>query len=202
MTNAREQSQHGHVFRPSPFHRPRAYWLDGAVLHWRIGSEEGHVQLADIASMRLDLAAGPGRGAICVLTEKSGRTHRFCNRYWPCWTREERHGWGRLQWRDATFRGLAFTLARRLRKANREAVIEAGPGRGRWILASIAAALAALIVVAGIARMITHREFETYVAILVALATILLTMLWPIIRAGGARALDPETLHDANPPSG
>lgn len=200
MTNAREMSRHGHVFRPGPFHRRRAYWLNGAVLHWRIGTSEGHVALTDIASMRLNPAEGTGAASRCVLVERTGRVHKFSDIYWPRWTKQERSHWGRLQRRDATFRGLTFTLARRLKTANPEALIETGPGRGEWLATCIVAALAAAIVIMGIALMVIHSRFEPAAAAFMALAAIYLPMLWPVIRSGGPKPLDPQTLHNANPP--
>lgn len=200
MTNARELGQHGHVFRPGPFHRRRAYWLDGAVLHWRIDSAEGHAQLADIASMRLYLPEGTGTAARCVLVEKAGRVHKLCDRYFPRWTKEERHYWGRLQRREATFRGLTFTLARRLKKANPEALFEMGPGRGEWIASRIMAALAIAIIVGGALLMLWQREFHLAPAAFMALVASYLPMLWPVIRSGGPKPFDPEALHNANPP--
>lgn len=200
MTNAREQSQHGHVFRPGLFHRRRAYWLDGAVLHWHIGSSEGRVALTDIASMRLNLAEGTGAASRCLLVERTGRTHKLSDICWPRWTKEERRYWGRLQKRDATFRGLTFTLARRLKKANPQAVLEAGPGRVEWIATCVVALLTAAIVIVGIALMVVHGRFEPAAAAFMALAAVCLPMLWPIIRSGGPKPLDPETLHNAAPP--
>ena len=200
MTNARELSQHGHVFRPGPFHRCRAYWLDGAVLHWRIGSVEGHVQLSEIASMRLNLADGTGSAARCVLVEKTGRVHKLCDRYWPRWTQEERRYGGRLQRRDTTFRALTFTLARRLKKANPDAVIQTGPGRGEWLATCIVAALAVVIIVGGTGLMIAEGRIHFVAIAFMALAAIYLPMLWPVIRSGGPQSLDHASLHNANPP--
>mgnify|MGYP007078756602 FL=1 len=200
MTKAREHSRHGHAFRPGPFHKRRAYWLDGGVLHWRIGSREGHAHLADIASMRLNLTEGTGAAARCVLVEKSGRTHKLSDIYWPRWTRNERHQWGRLQRREATFRALTSTLARRFRKANPDAVLETGPTRTEWISTCIVAALAVSIVIGGAALMVVHARFEPAAAAFMALAAVCLPMLWPIIRSGGPKPLNPDTLHNANPP--
>lgn len=198
MSDAREESRHGHAFRPGPLHRHRAYWLDGAVLHWRIGSVEGQVQLSEIASMRLDLADGTASAARCVLIEKTGRIHKLCDRYWPRWTQEERRCWGRLQRRNATFRSLTFALAGRLKKANPDAVLETGPGRGEWIATCIVAALAVVIILGGAGLMITQGRIHFAVLAFMALAAIYLPMLWPVIRSGGPRPLDPATLRDAN----
>lgn len=201
MTNVREMSQHGHVFRPGPFHRRQAYWLDSAVLHRRIGTGEEHLALKDIASMRLNLAEGTSTASRCLLVERTGRTHELSDIYWPRWTKEEHHYWGGLQRHDATFRGLTFTLARRLKKANPEAVIQTGPGRGEWIATCIVAALAVAVIIGGAALMAVQARFELYIAAFMALAAIHLTALWPVIRSGGPKPLDPETLHNGNPPS-
>lgn len=205
MTNAHEKSQHGHVFRPGPFRRRRAYWLDGGVLHWRIGDSPGHVPLTDIASMRLHVPEGGTKniGALaarCVLVEKSGRVHKLCDRYWPRWTKEERRYWGRLQRRNATFRGLTFTLARRLAKANPEAVFNTGPSRIEWIATSAVAALAVTVVIGGSVLMLAQGKLHYHIAGFMALALAYLPMLWPVIRSGGPKPFDPAILHNANPP--
>lgn len=200
MTDAGAFSQHGHVFRPGPFHRRRAYWLDGTVLHWRIGAEEGHVHLADIASMRLNLADGTRAAARCVLVERTGRVHKLSDLYWPRWTREERRSWGRPQRRDATFRGLTFTLARRLGKANPAALLEAGPSRAEWVATCIVGALGLAVIAGGVALMLARGEFPLAAAAFMGLVAVNLPMLWPVIRSGGPSPLDPATLHNANPP--
>jgi hypothetical protein len=197
MTDLRE---HRHVFRPGPFHPCRVYWLEDATLHWRVGPRQGHVALADIAAMRLHMPANATAAARCVLVETSGRRHRLCDRYWPRWTREERHAWGRLQRREATFRDLAFTLARRLRKANPHAVLETGPSRGEWLATCSVAALAFVILVGGIGLMVVQNRFEPAPVAFMALAAVQLPLLWPILRSGGPKHLDPDSLPEAGPP--
>src|SRR5690606_12062326 len=125
-----------------------------------------------------NLAEGTGAAARCVLVESAGRVHKLSDIYWPRWTRQERPYWGRLQRRDATtFRGLTFTLARRLKKANPDAVIQTGPGRGEWLATCIVAALAVAIVIGGAALMVVHARFEPAAACFMALAAIYLPML-------------------------
>jgi hypothetical protein len=48
--------------------------------------------------------------------------------------------------------------------------------------------------------MVAHGRFEPAAAAFMALAAIYLPMLWPVIRSGGPKPLDPETLHNAKPP--
>lgn len=199
MSNTEETS---HVFRPGPFHQRRAYWLDGAALHWRIGSDTGQVPLADIASMRLNLPAGLGTSARCVLVERGGKVHRLCDRYWPRWTKGERRYWGRLRLHADTFRALTFPLARQLQKANPEAVLLTGPGRGEWIATWLLAVLALAIVIGGAAMMIVSRRFAPAAAAFMALLVLYLPMLWPILRSGGPQPLDPRSLPDITPPHG
>lgn len=196
-----ESSRHGHVFRPGPFHRLRAYWLDGGVLHWRIGHETGHVALQDIKGIRFNLPeGGEAMTAHCRIEERSGRTHRISDRYWWRWTQEERHRFGKHERQTATFRGLTFTLARRLMKTNREAVIQTGPGRAEWIATCITAMIAAAMVPAGIVLMLFSGEFSLAALAFMALAILYLPLLWPVIRSGGPRPLDPESLHNADLP--
>ncbi len=191
--------QYGHVFRPGPFHRRRAYWLDSAVLHWRIDSAKGHVQLADIASMRLNLAEGTGSAARCVLVEKSGRVHRLCDRYWPIWAKEERLYLGRLQQRNATLRNLTSTLGRRLRKANPDAVLETGPSRGEWTATCLVALFGVTVIVAGAVLMAVQGQISCPAVAFMALVAVFLPMLWPVIRSGGPKPLDHDALRDAKP---
>lgn len=200
MTAAEEHSQHGHIFRPGPFRARRAYWLDGAVLHWRIGRRKGHLHLADIACLRLYLPeGGEAVTAHCLLVEKSGRRHRISDRYWFRWTAEERRRWGRHRRHTATFRGLAFTLARRLARANPAARLLAGPSRGEWIASCAVAACAVAVLAAGTALMIAEGGFHLAAAAFMGLALVQLPLLWPAIRTGGPRPLDPQGLHDAAP---
>lgn len=201
MSNVQENSRHGHVFRPGPFHKSRAYWLDGAILHWRIGDDEDHVPLSDIAAMRLYLPdGGDAVTAQCVLVENNGRRHRISDRYWWRWTRDERHRFGRHQRRTATFCGLSYTLARRLVKANPQAVCQTGPGRGEWIATCMVAIFALLVVLGGLGLMLKSGEFSLVAAAFMGLAILYLPLLWPVIRSGGPKPLDPETLHFATPP--
>lgn len=192
MTDALEHGPHGHVFRSGPFHRRRAYWLEGATLHWRIGSRQGHVPLADIAAMRLHMPANPAMVARCVVVETSGRRHRLCDRHWSRWTRAER--------REATFRGLAFSLARRLGQANPHAILQTGKGRGEWLASCAIAALGLAIVLGGIGLMVLQGRFEPAAVAFIALAAVQLPLLWPIIRSGGPKQLDPDSLPEAGPP--
>lgn len=195
MSGAKENSRYGHVFRPGPFHKSRAYWLDGAILHWRIGDHADHVALDDIAAMRLYLpAGGEAVTAQCVIVENNGRRHRISDRYWWRWTREERHRFGRHQRRTDTFRGLVCTLARRLVKANPQAVCQTGPGRGIWIASCLVASFALVIVLAGAGLMLKRGEFSLVAAAFTGVAILYLPLLWPVIRSGGPKPLDPETL--------
>lgn len=131
MTDARENSRLGHLFRPSPFSRDRAYWLDGHVLRWRRGVESGWLSLSDVTLVNVTLPPA-GRGtARCTLRTADGCVHRFSDNYWFGWNGVERHRWGLREHRRATFLGLTAALARRVRKANPDATLRYGPGKGR-----------------------------------------------------------------------
>jgi hypothetical protein len=86
VTNARENSRYGHVFRPGPFRRVRAYWVDGAILHWRVESEVGHCRIADI--VRLE-QCGESQG--WILAESNGHVHWLSGVYCYRWIPTERH---------------------------------------------------------------------------------------------------------------
>lgn len=199
MTEARENSRLGHVYRPGPFHRRRAYWLDGEALHWQIGRASGHVALRDIAGLRLDLTPGAGR---CVLVESSGRRHRLSDRCWPGSTVPERHLWGRMERHETTFRGLSVTLARRLARINPQAAIETGPGRFEWIATCLVALLVLGIVLGGGGLMLAQGAVHLGALAFMALALVNLPMLWPVVRSGGPQRLDPAMLGVAGPETG
>lgn len=192
MTDAQEHGPQGHVFRPGPFHPRRAYSLEGAALHWRIGSRQGQVLLSDIAAMRLHMPANPAMVGRCVVVETSGRRHRLCDREWSRWAKAER--------RDATFRGLAFSLARRLGQANPHAILETGPSRGEWLASCAVAALGFAIVLGGVGLMVLQSRFEPAAVAFIGLAAVQLPLLWPVIRSGGPKRLDLDTLPEAGPP--
>jgi hypothetical protein len=129
MTHHDDIGQHSHVFRPGLFRATRAYWLNGGVMHWRIGKNTGHIALSEIAALHLCTPPpNSSSSASCVLIETSGRRHRIEEHHWFGWTLGERHRFGQRQQRIATFRGLVSTLARRIRKANPGAKLLCGAG--------------------------------------------------------------------------
>jgi len=195
MTDSRENSRFGHVFRPGPFRARQAWWLDGHVLHWKIGHSAGRIALAEIASMRLHLPeGGAALTAHCDLFETSGRRHRITDRHWFRWIPRERHRFGRHERREATFRGLTFTLARRLARANPQARLLIGPSRGEWIASCIVAVLAVAIIIGGAGLMIATGRLSLPALAFMGLCAVYLPMLWPVVRSGGPRPLDPATL--------
>ena len=121
--------QYSHVFRPGLFRATRVYWLNGGILHWRIGKKTGHLAVGDVARLHLHPPPrGTSVGASCLLVETSGRSHWIADHHWFGWSVGERHRLGLWEYRAATFRGLVFTLARRVRKANPEARFLHGAG--------------------------------------------------------------------------
>jgi hypothetical protein len=196
MGDARENSRHGHAVRPGPFRRERAWWLHGNMLRWRIGSREGQVRLADIASLRLHERPGPQGARHCVVVEKAGRTHHITNVDWPGGTWARLWELGRPERRDASFRALAFTLARRLGKAAPGAVLLMGPSRGEWIASWVVAGLGVGMLALGVGLMVAHGRFEPAAAAFLGVLVFTLPVLWPVLRSGGPRPLDPATLHE------
>lgn len=183
MTQAAEHSPPAHVFRPGPLRREHAYWLEGDALRWRIGQQEGQVQLRDIASLRLHLS---GLAHRCVVVERTGRTHALTDLHRPRWTGSER--------REASFRALAFALARRVKRAAPGAVLLSGPGRAEWIWSWIVAAVALGLLVLGAGLMVVQRRFEPAAAVFLGMLACTLPVLWPVLRSGGPKPLDPEAL--------
>lgn len=189
--NAREGSRYGHVVRPGPFRRSRAYWLDGAVLHWRIGRRKGHLALADIVAMRLD-ARGAGADATesCVLTNRDGRRLVIRDVHWFGWQADERTRLGRREIRRATFRGLVGALARRVTKTGRNVRFETGPSRAEWLASCTVAACAVAVVVIGLATMFWRGAMSWPVLGFMALILVNLPLLMPVIRSGGPRRVE------------
>lgn len=198
MTDMQENSQHGHVFRRWPFHRRRAYWLNGNELHWRIGSRQDHVSLTDVVALRLHIQAGGNIAEECVLRESSGRVHKLSDIYWPRLTREEWRKWGRVERCNPSFRALTFTLARRLKKANPSAILKQGPGRTEWVATLIVALAGVAVILTGAILMIVNRQLSLAALCFMGVVAVQLPLIWPIIRSGGPRPLDPDTLHDAD----
>lgn len=191
MTDAPADSPFAHVFRPALLRRRRAYWLDGDVLRWRIGAREGQLSLRDIASVRLQLF-GPAER--CVVVEKTGRTHALTDHHWL--------GWWRMERRVASFRALAFALARRVKEVAPEAAMISGPSRAEWISSWIMGAAAAGLVFVGVGLMVAHRRFDPAAAIFVGMAVTTLPLLVPVLRSGGPKPLDIARLQDGAPPTG
>lgn len=192
MTDARENSKYGHVFRPGPLRAMRSYWIDSGMLRWRIGGREGRVPVAEIVSMRLWMPAGAP--AYCRLVDSSGRAHAITDRHW--------FGLGRRQQREASFRGLVFTLARRVKAANPQAQFLEGLSRGEWIASWIVAGLLAAVAIAGLVLMVAQGRvaFQGFAPLGLALA--FAPTLWPLLRAGPAKPFDPDSLHNKAPAPG
>jgi hypothetical protein len=200
MTMAEENTQLGHVFRPGPFRTQQAWWLKGHSLHWRTGSMAGRIPLSDVAMMRLHLPQGGASvSATCELVETSGRRHRISDRYWFRWTPQERHRFGRHERREASFRALTFTLARRLARANPQARLLFGPSRSEWMANAVVAAFALAMILGGAGLMIAEQRLSWPALAFMGLCAVSLPTLWPVLRSGGPAPLDPGTLHD---PSG
>ena len=112
MTNARENSRTGHVFREGPLRRSRAFWIDGAVLHWRIGRETGHCKLSDIAALDMDPTGGR-----CLIRLANGQVLKVSDLYWFTWEAAERHRLGSFERRRTTFANFVTELSARLARA-------------------------------------------------------------------------------------
>src|SRR5690606_41229797 len=106
---------------------------------------------------------------------------------------------GQVTVRVGPFPALPFTLRRGLKQASPDAAIQTGPARGEWLATCIVAAFAVAIVIGGAALMVVHSRFAPAATAFMALAAIYLPMIWPVIRSGGPKPLDPETLHNAKP---
>lgn len=189
--NAREGSRFGHVVRPGPFRSYRAYWLDGAVLHWRIGRRNGHVALADIVTLRLhSRGAGADATESCTITDRRGRRFVIRDLHWFGWQADERTRLGRREIRRATFRGLLGALARRVARTGRDVRFAIGPSRAEWLASCIVAACAVAVVVIGLAMMFWQGAMSWPVLGFMALIFVNLPLLMPVIRSGGPRLVE------------
>lgn len=201
MDDPAQLNPKSHVFRPGPFRAVRAYWLDGDALHWRSGTRKGQVALRDIASLRLNLVPETAEhSSRCEIVERSGQRHHITDRYWL--RRGTGGKWrpGAHERRTASFAGLVFPLARELARRNPEAVLLAGPGRGEWLTNIVVGAGAVAILLGGAALMLARGAVSWPVLAFLALVAVYLPMLWPAIRSGGPRPLDPESLPRAGAP--
>jgi len=111
--DAQEFSKYGHVFRPSPFRKKQAFWLNGDILHWRDNHHKGHVALSEIT----DLIVYERFGAnVCRLTDNKGRRHYISERYWFGWEAGEKRRFGTSELHGPTFASLVSAIRWRLRK--------------------------------------------------------------------------------------
>ena len=183
-----------HEFRPGLTGSARAYWLEGDALHWRIGVRQGKTPLCDFDLLRLHLSPeGETRSSTLVIIEKSGHRHRVFDHYRPGW--RMKGGERRVE----SFLGLASALARRLPRANPRVRLLMGPGRAEWIGSVVVALLVVAITVGGLGVMIYHGAASFAALAFMGAAIVQLPLLWPIIRSGGPKPLDPDRLHAGEP---
>jgi hypothetical protein len=200
MNDRQEHDRHHHEFRPGPWRAPRTYWLEGQVLHWRIRGRSGQLPLDRIAALRLYLPPdGQALAAHCDLIETSGRRHRISDHHWAR-NPQEGSRFGRHQRRTQSFRRLTHNLARRLQRANPHARFLTGPSRAEWIASLLVALLAIAVILGGALLMIAHGALHLAAAAFMGMTALYLPMLWPVIRSGGPRPFDPQTLDDPGRP--
>ena len=128
--DVQENSRLGHLFRPGPFRRQRAYWIDSGDLRWRVGGVSGRLPLTEVVAVRLMVPAKGMGTARCVIEAADGSLHRISDAYWFGWSAAERHRWGHSAHRRESFMGLASALVRRVRRANPSARLVRGAGSG------------------------------------------------------------------------
>ncbi|RUT31404.1 hypothetical protein EMQ25_11180 [Arsenicitalea aurantiaca] len=125
MSEGGETGRLAHRFRPLPLGRVRVAWLEGRMLHWRIGRTQRRAPLASIAAIHRDHPEA-GRPWTTTIRFADGRTLILSDRYWHGWGRDERHRIGTMTTRKPTLDALTATLAIRTLRANPEVVLSEG----------------------------------------------------------------------------
>lgn len=184
-----------YTHRPAPWRGVRRYWIEGRKLCWNQGGVRGEVPLEDIRQLRLHRSPSHGRDMVrCTLRTARGEEHRLLNHHWQY--RCPTGGGFSPGYRDQseafdTF--LAHLLQRLARHAGRVTYLE-GPGRVEWIASTAMFAVAVLLLVGGLALTVLSEQSPLAPLAIMAVIALYLPVLWPIVRSGGPRPLDPASL--------
>lgn len=189
--------EHVHTAKSGLLKPVRRFWLEGEFLCWsdQNGKNSQKVSLADIATVRIQSrAANMQTAALCYLTEKSGRKHFISDLHWQSRAEGKASGGGRFALRSQSYWALVSTLIRRLRLVNPDAQFLQGPSKFEWVSTIVVGIASILVFVIGLYLMISEDTYPFHVIGFMALALVYLPLLWPIIRSGGPKPFDPESI--------
>lgn len=175
--------------RPSPWRATRRYWIQGKQLCWEQSGQRGAVPFDQIRQLRLHRTPTAGREMVrCTLVMNDGKKHLLLNHHWQ-------HGLppGYRSQTEAFDDFLANLLERVARYAPKATYLQ-GPGRSEWISSIAMFAVSLLLLAGGLLLMAVSGEFTLAPMTLMLVIALCLPVLWPIVRSGGPKPLDPATL--------
>lgn len=173
------------VTRRWPWAAPLHIALEGERLNWRSGRRSGVIALADIASVRVNLAPGwAGHGSVCRIRTKTGAGLTV--------TDVHAKGFGRFERRSAAFEAFTAALIGALAAAYPAARLLRGPSSGVWIASCVVLAACAAVSALGAGLMISQGRISVAALAFMAAALVQLPLLWPAVRSGGPKPLQPS----------
>ena len=184
-----------YTHRPAPWRGIRRYWIEGRKLLWDKGGLRGEIPLDSIRQLRMHRSPTAGREMVrCTLITDSGQKHPLLNHHWQY--RCPTGGGFSPGYRDQneafdTFVG--HLLQRLARHAGRITYLE-GPGRVEWLASTAMFAVAIVLLIGGLALIVLSGQSPLAPLAFMAVIGLYLPVLWPIVRSGGPRPLDPASL--------
>jgi hypothetical protein len=173
------------VTRRWPWAPPQHIALEGERLTWRAGRRSGVIALADIASVRVNLAPAGGRHAsVCRIKTRPGAGLTVTDLY--------AKGPGRFERRTEAFDAFTNALIAALARAHPAARLLTGPSSGVWIASCVALAACVAVSAVGAGLMITQGRVSAAALAFMAAALVQLPLLWPAVRSGGPKPLQPS----------
>lgn len=184
-----------YIHRPAPWRGIRRYWIEGRKLCWDKAGLRGELPLDSIRQLRIHRSPAGGRTMVrCTLVMDNGEKHQLLNHSWHY--RCPIGGGFSPGYRDRseafdTF--LTHLLQRLARYAGQITYLE-GPGRMEWLASTAMFAVAILLLIGGLALIALSGQSPLAPLAFMAVIGLYLPVLWPIVRSGGPRPLDPASL--------
>jgi len=164
---------------------PLSASFEGEHISWRAGRRSGVIALADIASVRVNLApAGARHASVCRIRTKAGSGLTVTDLY--------AKGPGRFERRTEAFDAFTNALIAALASANPAARLLTGPSVGVWIASLIVLAAGLAVSALGAWLMISQGRAAWPALAFMAAALVQLPLLWPVVRSGGPKPLQPS----------
>lgn len=184
-----------YTHRPAPWRGIRRYWIEGRKLCWDKAGLRGEIPLDRIRQLRMHRSPAGGRTMIrCTLVTDTADKHLLLNHSWQY--RCPIGGGFSPGYRDQSEAFdvfLTHLLQRLARHAGKVTYLD-GPGRLEWIASTAMFAVAILLLVGGLALIALSGQFVLAPLAFMAVIALYLPVLWPIVRSGGPRPLDPASL--------